>query len=445
MMNRRAISLVRAAIAFHLSLFAFQLQAASTSLTSPTNYYFTVPGTTNIFGRVIGDGGDYKLVRQEDIAWLREAFAERNALAAWSGVTRDTNTVVGALVKGQSFDGPDDGVWYDPDVEGVETNVPSGYNVYRAFASSGITNITISTTNLPSRGLVSLGRITNLYHTARLARRLVYFDTPTLQPDLLVRTERISEGISEVYDLDEDSHADDYSFTPVPFRNAEVTTNSSTAFYEASSFDGKSVSVSVGAPEPPPGIEPPRDERWKYTLSASGEWSGHNVSEPVGDGNVQLTITQPCDTNVWLRGSGSPERFVRDIAAWGLVHVYTNNCPADDSAVLLLGRPNFAYATNNALVWRLDVSRRGVAERAANMVGTVGPSWGTSAIVAPPPAPINPWANQMIEFRDDFGVIVADLVQQVSAATNASHQFYASMTEVQLVIDIEPNTVLGGW
>ena len=54
--------------------------AATTSLATTNDYYYTLPKTTNIVGRVMGESGDYGLVRYEDAAWIAEAWAERIAL-----------------------------------------------------------------------------------------------------------------------------------------------------------------------------------------------------------------------------------------------------------------------------------------------------------------------------------------------------------------------------
>lgn len=58
--------------------------AATSPLTSTNDFYYTQPKTTNIFGRVMGENGDYRLVRAEDIAFINEAWAERWELAGSS-------------------------------------------------------------------------------------------------------------------------------------------------------------------------------------------------------------------------------------------------------------------------------------------------------------------------------------------------------------------------
>lgn len=69
--------------------------AASVPQTSADTYYFSRPNLpSNIVGRVMGDPPAYHVMRSEDVAWLREAYAERAALAGdywpdeWDGLPR---------------------------------------------------------------------------------------------------------------------------------------------------------------------------------------------------------------------------------------------------------------------------------------------------------------------------------------------------------------------
>ena len=78
---------------------SFAATAATCTPAATNDYYYTTPKTTSIFGRVMAETGDYRLVRQEDIAWINEAWAERMALADDGAFT--TNAVPpGALVAG---------------------------------------------------------------------------------------------------------------------------------------------------------------------------------------------------------------------------------------------------------------------------------------------------------------------------------------------------------
>lgn len=57
---------------------------ATSPLATTNDYYYIQPKTTNICGRVMGENGDYRLVRAEDIAFINEAWAERFELAGSS-------------------------------------------------------------------------------------------------------------------------------------------------------------------------------------------------------------------------------------------------------------------------------------------------------------------------------------------------------------------------
>jgi len=71
--------------------------AATVRQRSADDYYFSRPNLpSNIVGTVMGDPPAYHIPRSEDVAWLREAWAERVALAggspfgnSWTGVLAD--------------------------------------------------------------------------------------------------------------------------------------------------------------------------------------------------------------------------------------------------------------------------------------------------------------------------------------------------------------------
>ncbi len=69
------------------------VRAATVPQTSAEDYRFSRPNLpSNIVGQVIGDPPAYHVMRSEDVAWLREAYAERVALMgyayniAWNGL-----------------------------------------------------------------------------------------------------------------------------------------------------------------------------------------------------------------------------------------------------------------------------------------------------------------------------------------------------------------------
>ena len=76
------------------ALAAFAAFAASVPQTSADKYYFTVPKHPGgISGIVMGDPPEYRVMRSEDIDWLNEAYAERNALRSGAILNFPSNTV----------------------------------------------------------------------------------------------------------------------------------------------------------------------------------------------------------------------------------------------------------------------------------------------------------------------------------------------------------------
>ena len=76
--------------------------AATVPQSSIDDYYFSRPNCTNVTGTVIGEPPAYSTLRREDIAWLREAAAERAALQSrsWSGLS---TSIVQEVTKIGSF------------------------------------------------------------------------------------------------------------------------------------------------------------------------------------------------------------------------------------------------------------------------------------------------------------------------------------------------------
>ncbi len=77
--------------AFALAVVASLLSAFAVTVpqSSIDKYYFSRPNCTNVTGTVIGQPPAYSTLRREDIAWLREAAAERAALQSrtWNGLS----------------------------------------------------------------------------------------------------------------------------------------------------------------------------------------------------------------------------------------------------------------------------------------------------------------------------------------------------------------------
>jgi hypothetical protein len=59
--------------------------AVALSLSATNDYLYTTPQTTNIIGVGIGPKADYRAVRAEDNAFLRESFSERGVGTGFIG------------------------------------------------------------------------------------------------------------------------------------------------------------------------------------------------------------------------------------------------------------------------------------------------------------------------------------------------------------------------
>lgn len=444
-MIRKTYRMAKAAIAFHLSLFAFHLSAATTPLASASDYYFTVPGTSNIVGKVMGDGGDYKLVRQEDIAWLREAVAERRGMAA--GTDKNTNAIP-TLVKGMGFGGLGSG-WYNPDVEVVEYCMTNAWSssTLGGLAGLGVTNINISLANLPSHGLVSIDRITNLYHSVRRARRLVVegawdvAESPIECEKTSVATRSVFEAWTEV----------DENYRVSYHTGRQEGTDRDTIIvgrYEVSSRDFKSNKTIWYAPTLPGGDWNNWDSYY-FVSGGSGD-SSWNVVESMGRCSAIIKLYQACDTNAWLRGGSRPDRFIENISAWCCAYVSTSHErdlhgteTTNHYALVSLGTPDFAYATNNCLVWSIELDLSYTTGRAVALCNAKDASWAMSAKVNTPPAPEDLGTGYHVPYPEDGGYV--GMVGENDASDGEGRSLEAYIGLIYLVIDINPATRLGGW
>ena len=109
--------------------------AATTTLASTNDYYYTVPRSDKLAGRVMGENGDYKLVRHEDVAWINEAWAERIALG------EDSQPEESAFPENKSVRGRNGNSW---EAEGEDT---------RAYWTNG----TIRTTAITNEWISKIG------------------------------------------------------------------------------------------------------------------------------------------------------------------------------------------------------------------------------------------------------------------------------------------------
>ena len=144
--------------------------AASTSLASTNDYYYTVPRYTNIAGRVMGETGDYSLVRYKDAAWITEAWYERLALGEEERAYQTNRWTFGELVRGEPWN------WWEAEETtaywtnaklrtcAVSREEEENINKLLAAASDGaMTNRVRRMEAMKRRKLVSKAAMTNAY------------------------------------------------------------------------------------------------------------------------------------------------------------------------------------------------------------------------------------------------------------------------------------------
>lgn len=340
---------------------------ARAPLSSANDYYYTTPATTNIFGRVMGEHGDYRLVRAEDVAFINEAWAERIVLAEDRA---DTNAVPrGPLVKGNS------GYWFDtPSTTAYWTNatlrtcavtnvhLQSLYAqatmacVLAAGSDGTMTNAERAIDGIVARKLVSLGGLTNAYATLKGMDTIV----KSVEPK---STNMVNNITWSVYREDDGPDI------------AGATTNAvgllSTWDLIGEGESQKFISRHWDSPS----------ERWIVDGLDTYDWK--YKAWPEGSGTVQLEFWVR-STNDWLRGEDSP-KVVRVAHAWGVLHVHSEYIESEEeytfddddegtgydvsvvtdeeaytnATVLLdLGEARWLHATTNSLVYEvgLDVA-----------------------------------------------------------------------------------------
>lgn len=168
--------------------------AATVPQRSAEDYFFSRPNLpSNILGTVMGDPPAYHVPRSEDVAWLREAWAERVALAggspfgnSWTGVLADVVVEVPEFGRWPMSETNRFTKWTtDTFLEGenVVTNVVAGYSVVTNKGGgvdtptirgvnpwSGLEAHLVANTNDAANGYLSLSN--GLYLSAAVARKL---------------------------------------------------------------------------------------------------------------------------------------------------------------------------------------------------------------------------------------------------------------------------------
>ena len=315
---------------FHIFTFhALALVAATSPLATPGDYFYVAPKTTNICGRVMGENGDYGIVRYEDVAFINEAWAERLALA---GYAVPTNTLpAGPLVKGglDRLANTGDYLEWSSNTTCVVTNA-GGLLPALAEASGGkMTNIWCESEWPAPRKLVTMRAVTNNYATLKRMNCLV--------PGVYVSSTNVATAIEGGY---EEVWSAGGGRQTYPY--ASTNTESLAQFYLSEAGGGSNDRDSYGN----------RDESMWARMT-------------TGAGTVRFEF-DVADTNAWLRGQQSP-KVVREARAWALLRPWafesdtaTDTDTWTNATVLVdLGEARWAGVTaNGRLAYEVDVDVR---------------------------------------------------------------------------------------
>ena len=345
------------------SLFNFSpLLAATSPLASTNDYYYTTPKTTNICGRVMGENGDYKLVRAEDLAFINEALAERYVL---SGYTSDTNaTAEGTLVEGKYRHVAPSTIGYWNRAPLSACALTNTYHFYQfdalTEASGGaMTNIATVITNARPHKLVTMGWITNNFATLKKMNCLV------AQPLLSSTSDAVEIETTIVKSKD----GGGYTLTTTnTITLAAMQLHENGAGYNTEYYDG---------------------DRSKTTVKRIC----------TGSGAVRLSFGV-ADTNAWLRGEEKP-KVVSGARAWGVFDLESkyetdlNNNYDEGSTnatvIIDLGEARWVCATTNSqLVYEIDVDIREVYASCVSVAPWMPSLSEVESTASVPPLPSGP-------------------------------------------------------
>lgn len=318
---------------------------ARSPLASTNDYYYTTPKTTNIFGRVMGENGDYKLVRAEDLAFINEAWAERAALAGSAGETNAT--AEGTLVEGRSRRTSNNRYWNRaPLRECVLTN--SAINALTEASGGAMTNITCAITNAAAHKLVTMGWLTNNFATLKKMNCMV------VQPNV---------------------SSDDETVTTTAGHHVKRTQWQGQGEWDKIEWDDDPTTnrQTLAA------LQMIEKGYGKYEMDSDLTQSNIEetfVEKEVTDGSGTLRLSfEVADTNAWLRGQDSP-KVVRSARVWLKYELYARSLDQEEeyypdrrtvrdeethtnvTALVDLGAPRWAGVVTNSLTYELEVDVR---------------------------------------------------------------------------------------
>lgn len=412
--------------------------AASTGMTA-ADYFFAPPARTNLIeGRVMSENIDYRLVRYEDLAWLKEAFAERRAmtLGDYFGATNETPL----LVEG----GPDVGAYgihfVDPDVTGVDCAVTNYTGV--SIEPTGLTNIAPQVMTPARYALVKTAWLSNDFAVVSMLRR---FARPTgAGAGSRYESSYQQYGSTKGYEYGEDGapQTEQYSYS-------SVSTNSG-AFYECWKHDQLTKQWYDYVPQ-----RRKREGASGWQWQSAGGAGDHVTTEGATIGGTKLEIPHLCNTNAWLRGQRQEPGWYSRVEAWGWFDVscYSNGWAAVQitNAVVKLGEPTYSKVLEYGagFQWDLEIeSSAAVGQRVLALVG-LSAGWVAGAQASTPPDPPS-IAGQAVpvgyegDDDDDLMLPAVDALHVNTTYSQEEREITVELADVILVFDLAPRTSLGG-
>lgn len=359
--------------------------AAATTLASTNDYYYSTPRTTNICGKVMGQAGDYSLIRYEDVAWLQEAWLERMALA-------------GAPMNQGKFSG-EPLVWKEGDAGGVAFQ-NDRYWTNATMQACCISNVVGSYGSMQAMQQI-MGAASNGEMTNRI------FELAVREPGKTVRKDAITENFATVRAMKVvakpiaptetnaatgvqwqwQRYADSREQEPRQPTENTYTNEAPVTKWELSGESRVDVAETWE-----------RDmEREEWRKIRTQRWERKVKFDVGGGGAVRLQFAVR-DTQDWLRGEEAP-KVVEAAAAWGVVELRQANVMQRSEDIVNTGdgsvtnESEYVETRTNALVfvslgeasWReaedgeyggkivyeIQVAPKTLAQRAADTAGGI--------------------------------------------------------------------------
>lgn len=365
--------------------------AATSPLATTNDYYYTVPKTGRIYGRVMGEHADYSLVRNEDVAFINEAWAERKALG---NEMYAVGTVVagGTLVKGgtQGINNTRDYWSGSPEslktcmvTNGIMGDMDTMEAVEKCVyvASEGaMTNAERRIDGFESGKLVRVEALTNAFEKLKemkiVVKRVSATDTQWTKSVRKIQTKYVDTK------MDPDTW----------YENYEITNNVSGRIWSLDGHGYKMISRWSGHGEEIEWLE-------DYSMTETTE-----REELQGKAKIRMEFYVK-STNDWLRGRESP-KVVKSAHAWGITQVggekldywvkvnleegrlvtETNwyNVASEATVLLDLGEASWVEAKEGRLAYEVEVSPMELLMASAGAVtGMVTPGEVVSAATVP--------------------------------------------------------------